>query len=218
LERLCAEIRKGIDGLAKIKGQDRGTKITFLQNRIARAKQVFRSFKVELRDVPKAEAEPYVRKMKDYNENINQLIQDLTWASEKADLMDGAPVKEKDLDNMTADQIVEVGAKKQDESIKSLDRTLQTIEASKGVASDTAQQLSQQTDQLRRIGEGVDEVEINLKEASRQLRSFARRIATDKIIMLMMLLVVLAIIVVIILSIVKPGATKVNTDQFKPKN
>ncbi len=32
---------------------------------------------------------------------------------------------------MTADQIVDVGAKRQDESLKSLARTLQTIEGSK---------------------------------------------------------------------------------------
>lgn len=43
--------------------------------------------------------------------------------------------------------------------------------------------LKDQTNQLDRVTQGVDEVESNLKQAEKQLRSIARRIATDKIFM-----------------------------------
>lgn len=75
---LIAEIRKGIDGLAKIKSPPEkqnvkissilkyiflklllilNQKITFLKSRLNRLKDVHKSFKIELRDIPKTSVE-----------------------------------------------------------------------------------------------------------------------------------------------------------------
>jgi len=89
LEKLEAEIRKGIDGLKKLKEPERTNKVNFLTQRIARMKTVQRSYKVELRDLDKSVAEPYQRKAKTYMDTINKLTQDLTWASESAALKEG---------------------------------------------------------------------------------------------------------------------------------
>jgi len=209
LEKLCAEIEKGIANLAKEK--DRATKISYLQGRLTRAKQVFRSFKVEMRDLSKAEAEPFQRKAKEHNDRINKLINDLNWAQEKDDLMKGGSAAQ-DPDTMTTQQVLEKGAKTQDESIKSLDRTIATIEQTKHLGSETAQALAEQTEQLGRISEGVDEVESNLKQADKQLRAFVRKIATDKIIMGFMCLIVCAIVAIIVIKVVDTSATSGSPD------
>lgn len=107
---------------------------------------------------------------------------------------------------MTTQQVLEKGAKIQDESIKSLDRTIGVIEQTKNLGSETAQALAAQTEQLGRISEGVDEVESNLQQANKQLRAFARKIATDKIIMVFLCLIVCAIIAIIIIKVVDNSA------------
>mmetsp|Transcript_12212 Transcript_12212/g.16874 ORF Transcript_12212/g.16874 Transcript_12212/m.16874 type:complete len:224 (-) Transcript_12212:675-1346(-) len=205
LERLCAEIKKGIDALPKMKPQDRQSKVTYLEGRINRAKQVFRSFKVELRDLSKAEGAAYHKKAKEYNETINKLIQDLNWLQDREDLFDGTQ-RPQDVEQMTADQIIEKGAQIQQDSITSLGRTLQTIENTKEVGTATAARLKEQTEQLRKVGEDIEEVQANLKVAGKQLRAFVRRMATDKIIMCFIVLILIAVVVVIVLRIVKGGS------------
>jgi len=81
-----------------------------------------------------------------------------------------------------------------------LDNTLQTIDHTREVGAATAQRLGEQTEQLKRIDEGVSEIQTNLKMAAKQLRSFTRRVATDKLIMAFICLIVIAIIFVIIWS------------------
>jgi len=204
LEKLEGEIRKGIDGLKKVKEPERTNKVNYLNQRIQRMKTVQRSYKVELRDLDKTVAEPYQKKSKQYMDTINKLTQDLTWASESAALKEtkgGPPVKKnEDLDTMTADEIVDKGAKTQEKSLDSLDSTLRIIEDTKGVGADTAAKLSGQTQQLQRIGEGLSEVDSYLKLASNQLRSYARRMATDKIILCFIVLIIGGILTIIIYS------------------
>jgi hypothetical protein len=62
----------------------------------------------------------------------------------------------------------------------------------------------------------LDEIESNIKQARKELASFARRVATDKIIMVFACLVVCGIIAVIVYSIVDPSADTNVPDQFKP--
>jgi len=216
LTKLCAEIQKGIDALPK--AANKTEQVSFLNGRITRAKQVFSSYKVEMRDLSKTEAEPWQRKAKEHHQKINDLVQNLSWAQEKAELMRGKkdPPKEKAVDEMTADEIIEKGAKIQRNDLKSLDRTLQTIDDTKAVAADTAAKLKEQTDALKRIDEGVNEVEANLKMAEKQLRAFVRRMATDKIIMAFIVLIIIGIIIVIVVSIVKPNSNTNVPDSFKP--
>lgn len=59
LQKLLKEIKSGLEALDS--ASDRKNKHAYLENRLTRAKQVLRSFKVELRELPRTEAEPYMR-------------------------------------------------------------------------------------------------------------------------------------------------------------
>jgi len=108
LEKLVADIRKGIDGLAKLSTTEKQNKVSYLQGRINRAKQVYRNFKLELRDLPKAEADPWNKKAKDYMDQINKLGQDLSWSQDKDSMnVNGGPPATQDPDAMTTKQVLE---------------------------------------------------------------------------------------------------------------
>jgi len=205
IEKIFTEINKGINGLKKLNDSDRENKVKYLNGRINRAKDVVRSYKNEMRELDKTVQEPYAKKAKQYVENINKAIQDLNWASDSAALKSGAK-KESDADTMTADEILQKADQIQDQSLTSLDRTLGTIEDTKGVASATAAQLAAQTAQLEEIQKGVQEVDVNLKLAAGQLSSFARKLATDKIILGFIILIIGGIVAVIVYSIVNKNS------------
>jgi t-SNARE complex subunit (syntaxin) len=84
------------------------------------------------------------------------------------------------------------------------------------VGTDIGSELTQQTDKLRKVQQDVDEVELNLKMANKQLRSLARRLATDKIFMIFIALIVIGILFIIIWKIVNPTTSNSgNTDTFQ---
>jgi len=207
LTKLCEEIQKGIDTIPKTKANERQEKVTYLNGRITRAKQVFSSFKVEMRDLSKTEAEPWQRKAKDHHQKINDLVQNMTWAQDKAELMRGKkdPPKEKTVEEMNANEIIEKADKIQKKDLQSLDRTLGIIDETSALGAETAAKLKDQTSRLEKIDEDVQEVQANLKMAEKQLRAFVRRMATDKLIMGFLVIVILAIVAVIVVSIVKKG-------------
>ena len=51
-----------------------------IQGRIDRAKDLFHSYKVELRDLPKELSRPYEMKSKQHSSGITKLMNDLNWA------------------------------------------------------------------------------------------------------------------------------------------
>ncbi|PRP74613.1 hypothetical protein PROFUN_03535 [Planoprotostelium fungivorum] len=203
LQGLIEEIEQGLVKLKadkKMKPEQRTEKIVYLENRIDRAKKVYKSYKLEMRDLTKVEADPYKKKGAEYEDSINKCIQDLNWIQDSSNL---EGTKKENLDTMTSDQILMKASKTQDESVQALDRMLVTLEGTKEVGAETANTMAQQTDQLKAVGEGVLEVQNNLKEANKLLRAFARRVATDKILMGFMCLLVLAIVALIVVKIVK---------------
>jgi len=215
LEQLTTEIRRGIDGLVKLKGVERSNKVSLLNNRIARGRQVFKSFKIELRDIPKTAQEPFMRKAKEYGDIINKLIEDLNWAESREDLLEGGK-KPGDLENMATDEILKGAADIQASSLQSLDRTIAVIEDTRGVGSAASNALVENTEHMERIKGQLDDLESNLTLAGKQLRSFARRAGTDKIIMGFMCLIVCGIVFIIVWSAVKPGSSNNVPDDLKP--
>jgi len=201
---LIAEIRKGIDGLAKIKSPpEKQNKITFLKSRLNRLKDVHKSFKIELRDIPKTSVEKntYEKKGKEFADSINQLIKDLDWVQERADLIGDS--KPQDLDGMTTDDILNKAQRTQQQTVDTVDRIIKQVDETKNIGAETTQKLKEQTEQLARAEDGLNEIDDNLKLASKQLRSFARRVMTDKLILGFACLLVLAIIFIIIWEAIK---------------
>eukprot|EP01118_Nematostelium_gracile_P003554 TRINITY_DN14120_c0_g1_i1.p1 TRINITY_DN14120_c0_g1~~TRINITY_DN14120_c0_g1_i1.p1 ORF type:complete len:226 (+),score=62.22 TRINITY_DN14120_c0_g1_i1:88-765(+) len=210
LTKLIAEIRKGIDTLHK--APNRQEQVGYLNGRINRAKQVFQSYKVELRDIPKIDQGPWQNKAKEHQNSINDLVQDLSYAQEKAELMKQkkGEVKPKTTDEMTADEILDKGAKIQEGDLARLASINDTVNETEALADEMAIKLKEQTEQLGRVDEGVDTVAANLKQAEKQLRAFVRRMATDKLIMAFIVLIIIGIIVIIIVTAVKGKKTRLD--------
>lgn len=215
IEKLCADIRKGIDGLPKMNATDKQNKIAYLNGRINRVKQLYKEFKLEMRDLSKVEADPWNKKAKAFMDTINKLNQDIGWSQDKDSLTGGANAVTQDPDAMTTQQVLEKGEKIQKEDLSSLDRTIQTLEQTKETGVAIGQRLAEQTEQLGKIGEGIHEVNAYLKLASRELRAFVRRTATDKLIMGFACLIVLGIIFIIIWSAMN-GKADTSVEQFDP--
>jgi len=215
LNKLCQDVRKGIDGLGKMKGSEKQNKIAYLQGRITRAKQVYRNLKLELRDMPKVDAEPWQKKVKEYMESINKLNQDLTWHTSDKEALIGTTKAEEDPDTMNTKQVLEKASDIQKKDISSLDETLKILDQTKEVGANIGIELKKQTEQLQKTKEGVHEVQQYLKMANKQLRALARRVATDKLIMSFICLIVCGIIVIIVYSIVK-GKTSSSSSSASP--
>jgi len=214
LEKLCQDIRKGIDGLVKMKAAEKTNKVTYLQSRISRAKQVYRNFKLEMRDLSKVDQDPWNKKAKDFMDQINKLSADLNWsADDKEALMgNGQAPAQQDPDSMTTKQVLEKASNIQKTDINALDNVLQTIEQTKETGVEIGNRLGQQTESLQKTIEGVQEVQQYLKIASKELRAFARRVATDKLVMSFICLIVVGIIFVIIWQSVKGNKSKGKVD------
>jgi hypothetical protein len=150
LHQLCSEIQKGIDEYPRSK--EKADRYNFLSSRIQRAKDVHKSYKVEIRDLSRVEAEPWNRKAKDHEIQINKLVENFKLAQDKAELMKGRKeVKDKPVDELTKEEILDKAAKIQDADKKRLDNVLQVVQITQDVASATADELKKQTEALERI-------------------------------------------------------------------
>ncbi|VBB17939.1 hypothetical protein YASMINEVIRUS_402 [Yasminevirus sp. GU-2018] len=107
------------------------------------------------------------------------------------------------VDGMSTDAVLQKALKVQDASITSTNNMLRQVEEARNIGANTLARLGDNTDRLRQIENGLDEVDDNLKIASKQLRSFGRRIATDKIIMCLACLVIVGIVSVVTLSLLR---------------
>jgi len=213
---LCADIERVINGLHKFKGAERTAKEGYLDGRIKRAKEVSRSMKIEIKEAGD-KGGSYLTKLQAHNARINELTASFKAAQDR-DLKGGKqPSNNTDVDKMNSDDVLKKAADTQIQSLQSLDRTLMTIETSKAVAADTMSELDRQRQQLEGMMETMSEMDALLKMGSKQLRSFARRMVTDKLIMCFICIIISLIIVVIVMNILgkKTGSIKV-PDSFKP--
>ena len=79
----------------------------------------------------------------------------------------------------TTELIVE-GRKKIKESDESLIRSEKLVAETIDIGTKTAEKLHDQTKQLERVADDLDQIHFSLKKASRIIRDITRSIATDK--------------------------------------
>ena len=167
-----------------------------------RANLALRSYKVELIDLPKEYKRRYEEQMKGHKTHMEEIQQKLKWVKSEADrsnlLGPGA-----EMAPMSDSQYVNKANELQDDSLKSLARSKAVVEDATNIGAETATSLKAQTEQLNRISKDVDSIANNLKLAEKQLRSFVRRMATDKLILCLLCCIVCAIIALIVVSVVK---------------
>jgi len=215
LGQLCADIEKAINNLHKFKGAERTQKEAYLDGRLKRAKEVSRSMRIEIKEAGDAGA-GFTTKLQAHNAKINELTGKLKSAQEKELLGDKSGGGGNDVDKMTSDEVLKKAADTQIQSLQSLDRTLLTIETSKQVATETLSEMDRQRQQLEQMMENMDEMQALLKMGGKQLRAFARRLVTDKLIMCFICLIICLIIAVIVLNATLHKSPVKVPDSFSP--
>ena len=216
LVQLIKEIEKNINEISKTKEKDKDEHIGYIKKRISRAKIVLTSFKIEMRQLDQIHLDPYSKKAKEYAVTINKLTNELQHHEDKIDLLKGATETNNGLDGKTTDDILKRAQDTQVESSKVLDRIIVTVEQTMKIGTNTALKLHENTKTLERIDDGVSEVNDNLKLASTALKSFSRRVATDRLFLCFVCLIVVGIIIIIVWSIVNPNANTNVPESFKP--
>jgi len=216
MREVLAQIQKGIEelmspGAKKLSFDARGEKFANVQQRLDRAKKLYQSFKVELRDLQRDNLKEFQAKGNEHNQTITKLGQDLQMAKsalERGDLLDGkeAP-KPVDLETASTKQVIDHGKAIQAKSAESLGRAAKLVNQSEAIGAQTAAQLKAQTEQMKGIYSNVDKIEGDLKRADKIMRAFMRRMATDKLVLCFILLIIIGIITIIAWQATKKGST-----------
>lgn len=102
---------------------------------------------------------------------------------------------------------------------QSLMSTAKMVEQSKEVAAATGEQLREQRQQIVQITDEVMRMEDSLTRADKLIRTFARRMVTDRVILLATLLVFLGIAAIVVYKSINPNdSTFYVPDEVTPPN
>jgi len=198
---LLDEVNDRLTRLKKAKNANAGKKnddVAFMRNRMDRAKKALRTMRVEIRELPKVEQKPHNERAQALEDRINQMVLDIDWF-EKDQPEGGPPAAD-----LSHHEILNKAKNIQEGDINTIHGVLRNIEETKEIGANTLVKLNDQTNQMINIDKGVDEVSSNLKLASRYMKTFVRRLASDKIFMGFIFLIFVAVVFIIVWSIVKP--------------
>ncbi|EEC82519.1 hypothetical protein OsI_27024 [Oryza sativa Indica Group] len=102
---------------------------------------------------------------------------------------------------MSNQQLMDAGRKQMDQTDQVIERSKKVVAQTVEVGSQTAAALSQQTEQMKRIGNELDSVHFSLKKASQMVKEIGRQVATDKCIMAFLFLIVCGVIAIIVVKV-----------------
>lgn len=222
------ELNKKILNIRRVEGQQRESLLTDINNSFKELRKVFKRFKRELKSlVPENQAD-WEDKKQQHIADLNKLLTQFNVAKRQAnrDTIIGAAkkedntpapsstsrpkkpqqivietsadgrqmVKDEDLERKLFKEVFEL----QDDCMKLLEGMKKKTETIKELNTESLNIIQEQNDQLRRIDEGLDELGGNIKLARKEFASLARKLATDKLIIVGICCFVLAVAVGII--------------------
>ena len=176
-------------------------KLHALSGRLQRAKQVMKSFRVEMRDLPRDKVASCEVKAREYQEKLNTFHNRITALKQESERQQ---VGVRTVDEMSTQEVLQEADRVQDQSLSAIERMKRDIADSRQVGIATAAKLEEQTAQLRSIDADIMKVKTNLARADLLIRAFVRKMATDKIIMLFMCLIFIGVVVIIVYKFVDP--------------
>lgn len=212
--QMAEKLRELEGSVAQLKSQDAAGKSATIASAERKLQQVSsttrRTFNMDLRQLDRDAKEPYQVKLEAYDRRIDQLRSDLKWARKE---LEGSQARKElfgdrkpdDLelqDNVSRDDILKAANHVQDKTEDALTRTLRSANEANDIGDETIQRLAEQTDQIKKIDEGLSEIQSELGKAQDILKSFLKRAATDKLIVIFIVLIVFAFLgLVIYLSV-----------------
>lgn len=130
----------------------------------------------------------------------------------RAELMGENPIAaEEDVKGLSMVQLVNRGRKELDGIDKTLGRAERLANETEAIGIATAATLGDQTKQLEKVVDGLNEIEFNMKKATKVIRDITRGMLTDKCIMFLMFCVAAGVTALIIIKIIKPNKKSLTT-------
>lgn len=225
------EIRSVNSSIPNISNDDleRSVAIDKAEKKIRSAKGNCRSLKAEIRIVADPdESSRYKKELANYEKTLSQLsaeIQGYKSKENKNKLFLGANTTGFDssgeVDPLQAGDALLDGADQiQDKTQQALDNTAKMIQESKATGALTLEELARQRQQIDNVDQNVNRLEDNLMRADKLIKTFGKRMATDKLIQCFACLNLLMIVGVVVWSVVKGGlpGDKVEVPPESPAN
>lgn len=106
---------------------------------------------------------------------------------------------------MSMQQLMDRGKKEIQETNNALDRTEKLVEDTIQIGQTTAATLNDQTTQMNKIVDDLNEMEFTMKKASKVIRDISRGLLTDKCIGALLVLVICGVIAIVILKVINPS-------------
>lgn len=189
------------------------------EKKIRNAKGNCRSLKAEIRIVADPdESSRYKKELANFEQTLSQLSTDIQgFKSEEsrnrlflgADTNGGMHTPEEADPTKAGDALLDGAERIQDKTQVALSNTANMIAQSKVTGVETLEELERQRDQINNIDQNVVRLEDNLNRADKLIKTFGKRMATDKLIQAFACVNILLIVGVVVYSIVKGG---INSD------
>jgi SNARE protein len=119
----------------------------------------------------------------------------------KASVDSGAAPEQVDLQVMELQDVMQVGRDKMKATDDAIERSKKTVETTIALGQQTAEALRNQTQQMERVVDDLDEIHFSLKKSFKVIRDLTRGLATDKCILALLFLVVAGVVAIIAVKI-----------------
>lgn len=205
----------------------RTTAITSAEKKIRNAKGNCRSLKAEIRIVADAEeSSRYKKELGSYEQTLAQLTTEIQgYKSDEsrnrlflgADTNGGMHSPEEADPTKAGDALLTGAEQIQDKTQVALSNTATMIAESKATGMLTLEELERQRVQINNIDNNVVRLEDNLNRADKLIKTFGKRMATDKLIQAFACINIVLIVGVVVYSIVRGGINN-NNDEGAPES
>eukprot|EP00922_Rhytidocystis_sp_ex-Travisia-forbesii_P057758 GHVS01085486.1.p2 GENE.GHVS01085486.1~~GHVS01085486.1.p2 ORF type:complete len:229 (+),score=37.93 GHVS01085486.1:215-901(+) len=201
---------KGIERLSVEEKRQRFNEIGRISQQVRTAKE---AYILELRGVPVEDARVFKTELDEKMSQFKNLLTEYEWKKTEISREQLVGIAETvndtniDVDEMDRQQIVVYGDEVQDKTLESIHRMKRVVGETEQIGHEVVHRLDDQTEQMGRIHEKMNDVEYNLKRAQKTMKSIARNAASDRCVQVVCCLVVVLLIVVIALFATRPSSS-----------
>lgn len=190
---------------------DKRAMIDKIEKKIRSANGTKRSFKMECRLLSHpVDKRRFEEKLSEHETKISSLSSQckaMKTETSRNELFVGAKPDGAGYDpESDGDAVLAEASRIQDKTQTSLDNTKQRIAESKEVGMATLDELHRQREQINTINQEADRIESNLNRADILLKTFGKRMATDKTIQCFACVNVVLLVVIVIYAVVQEGS------------
>eukprot|EP00760_Papus_ankaliazontas_P028738 PhM_4_TR3890/c0_g1_i1/m.77374 len=162
----------------------------------------------------------FERRLGEHEEKLKELDQGIQNVRKPKKVTFDAPVGPTDAGDISqlssGRQLLERGVEIQDETYQSILRSQRTVQNTEETAIAAEVELGRQRDVLNTIDQQLDHIETTTKRASREVRWFARALATDKFFMCIFFVVVCLAVTIVALKFYDKYGSGGGDDEVAP--